>query len=447
MYCRISRDQADTQLGVRRQESDCRALADGNGWEIADIYVDNDVSAYSRKRRDGYMAMMDDVKLGEIDSIVAWHPDRLHRSPRELEDFIDVIESRGVRVQTVQAGEYDLSTAAGRMTARVVGAVARHESEHKSERIRRKHLELAASGKPSGGKRGFGYNADLTIRDDEAALIRQAVGDVISGSSTRSIARCWNENGISTVNDKPWVPNVVARMLRSARIAGFREHKGKLTVATWPAIIDEVQFAQVRAVLDDPGRRKNWSRRTYMLTGGLAICGICGANLVARPRADKSRCYVCASDQGGCGKIRILADAFEDWVTEMVMARANRPFADAIADMDTQTAAGAIERAIAEREDRLVELAALWADGSISRSEWDAARSRLENAVDDAQTRLAELRPATTEMAGLADRWPDMEIERRRAVLAEIIDAVRVGPAVRGRNRFDPNRIDVRWRV
>jgi hypothetical protein len=38
-----------------------------------------------------------------------------------------------------------------------------------------------------------------------------------------------------------------------------------------------------------------------------------------------------------------------------------------------------------------------------------------------------------------------LDIERRRAVLGELIDRVTLGPAVKGRNRFDPDRVAVTW--
>jgi site-specific DNA recombinase len=145
-------------LGVERQEQDCRALAERLGLPIGAVLVDNDLSAYnSRKPRPAYQQLIEGVKAGAVTAVIAWHPDRLHRSPRELEQFIDIIEAAGIPVHTVTAGDVDLSTAHGRMTARIVGAVARHESEHKSERNRRKHLELAEKGLPSGGQRRYGY--------------------------------------------------------------------------------------------------------------------------------------------------------------------------------------------------------------------------------------------------------------------------------------------------
>ncbi len=103
--------------------------------------------------------------------VIAWHPDRLHRSPRELEDFIDLMERTGCTVVTVTAGEYDLATPEGRLTARIVGSVARKESEDKSRRIRRKHLELAEAGRHVGG-RAFGYEpGGVDVRPSEGALV------------------------------------------------------------------------------------------------------------------------------------------------------------------------------------------------------------------------------------------------------------------------------------
>ncbi len=117
------------------------------------VFVDDDRSALSGKPRPGYLALLERLELSDFQAIVAWHPDRLHRSPLELELFIDLLERTRATVVTVQGGDYVLSTASGRMTARVVGAVARHESEHKSERLRAKMRELVGAGRMTGGHR------------------------------------------------------------------------------------------------------------------------------------------------------------------------------------------------------------------------------------------------------------------------------------------------------
>src|SRR5262245_48579300 len=103
IYCRISQDRAGAGLGVARQESDCREWAERHGWPLADIYIDDDISAYRGKNRPEYRRLLADIKSGKRDGLVVWHPDRLHRSPRELEDFIDLLDATGIPVGTVTA--------------------------------------------------------------------------------------------------------------------------------------------------------------------------------------------------------------------------------------------------------------------------------------------------------------------------------------------------------
>jgi DNA invertase Pin-like site-specific DNA recombinase len=51
VYCRISDDRTGLKAGVGRQEEDCRAVAARKGWGIGEVYIDNDVSAWSGRIR------------------------------------------------------------------------------------------------------------------------------------------------------------------------------------------------------------------------------------------------------------------------------------------------------------------------------------------------------------------------------------------------------------
>jgi DNA invertase Pin-like site-specific DNA recombinase len=81
IYARISSDARGEGLGVERQITDCEALAASMGWTVYDLYVDNDVSAWSGKARPEYQRLCEDVKAGTVDAVVVWHADRLHRHP------------------------------------------------------------------------------------------------------------------------------------------------------------------------------------------------------------------------------------------------------------------------------------------------------------------------------------------------------------------------------
>lgn len=464
VYCRISQDRTGQGLGVARQEEDCRAWAERHGWDVAEVYVDDDISAYRGRPRPSYKRLLADIDAKRRDGLVVWHPDRLHRSPRELEDFIDLLERTGIPVGTVTAGDIDLTTATGRMTARIVGAVARHESDHKADRIRRKHIELADNGRvPGGGIRPFGYEADRkTVRSEEATLIREAAHRVLSGDGLRTIVADWNHRGVTTVTGVPWSTTTLRRLLRSARIIGWREHHGRLVAkAEWAAIVDETTGRRLRRLLDDPVRNKfDTTARLYLLAG-MVRCGNpdCGANLVARPAIQlkngtryRYRRYACTTDKGGCNKVGIGAQPLEDLIVEAVMIRL---------DSAQFVRRAALRRQQAQREDdpiegieqRLNDLAEMFADGSISRAEWATARAGLSKRLDEArkvQAVAIRQRSVTDQLAepGLLRReWPSLNLDRQRLVLAAMIAHIVIAPTTKAGNKFDPGRVDVQWRV
>jgi hypothetical protein len=38
-------------------------------------------------------------------------------------------------------------------------------------------------------------------------------------------------------------------------------------------------------------------------------------------------------------------------------------------------------------------------------------------------------------------------MERQRTIIAALVDHVTINPAIKGRTRFDPTRLEVTWRV
>ena len=96
IYCRISRDQLDQRLGVKRQEKDCRSLAQRNGWKVGLVLVDNDTSASNGKPRPGYEQLLQAIEANEVDAVIVWDLDRLVRRPVELEHFFSVADATGM---------------------------------------------------------------------------------------------------------------------------------------------------------------------------------------------------------------------------------------------------------------------------------------------------------------------------------------------------------------
>ena len=155
-YCRISADKTGAGLGVERQAADCRDLAATLGLPDPEVLTDNDLSAYSDKRRPGYEQLLEGLREGQWTTLLVWHVDRLCRSVRDLEDIVDLVNGR-VAVHTVKGGEINLETPEGRLQARMLGTLARYESEHRSDRVRRALDQNAERGIAHGGPRPYGW--------------------------------------------------------------------------------------------------------------------------------------------------------------------------------------------------------------------------------------------------------------------------------------------------
>ena len=164
-------------MGVTRQIEDCERLAERRGWAVVETLRRRRRERLEREAAAGVRA---DARrsAGGRDRRRA----RLRTSTgctgsrRELEAFIDVCEElRRRRPGVGDAARSTLPTPDGQFQARILGAVAKKESDDKSRRIRRKHEEIAANGKVSGGgSRPYGYEADkVTVRPAEAAVVAE----------------------------------------------------------------------------------------------------------------------------------------------------------------------------------------------------------------------------------------------------------------------------------
>jgi hypothetical protein len=194
------------------------------------------------------------------------------------------------------------------MTARVVGAVARHESEHKAERIRRKRLEEAREGRRNGGgKRIFGYKpGGLEVEPVEAEAIRAGADAIIGGASAYSVARSWNEAGLLGTRGKTWTTGKVVSLMRLPSLAGIRVYgrTGERFEGAWEPIISEDVHALLVQRLRPTGERQG--ARKGLLSGGILRCAECGLALTFSQDAPGRHRYKCdRSAQGGCGKASI----------------------------------------------------------------------------------------------------------------------------------------------
>lgn len=453
IYARISRDDDDERTGVDRQERDCRKYAAQHGWEVVETIIDNDLSAsrYARRKRPGYQRVLSMLEAGTVDTLLCYHGDRLHRQPKELEGLIDLAENRDVLVATLY-GDLDLNGSDGRANARIMVTMSAKEADNTSRRMRTFKNDRAENGKPAGGSRAFGYQPDgLTIVDSEADLIRDAVTRVLAGETMSAVCRDWNEAGLRTSRTGArWGVPSLRYVLTNPRYAALRVHQGEVVGdAAWPAILERDQHEAIVAMLSDPSRRHRNPPRAGLLTP-LVKCGTCGGTM-RRSGLRNGTLYRCHAqpETDQCGRVLIKAEPIERWITEAVIARLDSAAFRRAQRRKPATAGPA--KALRAAEARSDALAASWATGEISKRAWLTASKALDDQIESLRRGVAAS-ASSGALDGIgADvaAWFDaLTLDRRRAVIASLIETITVKPST-SKLASDPdvNRLKVKWRV
>lgn len=478
IYVRISQDRTGAHLGVDRQREDCEALAESRGWEVVEVYVDNDLSAYSGKPRKDYRRMLADLELGTATVVIAWHTDRLHRSPTELEEYIDLSQRRGVDTHTCQAGELDLSTSSGRMTARIHGAVARHESEHKAERVARARLQKAKAGKFGGGLRPFGWGMptgetrkkavkgtdeeiDVPVLDmtklvpAEAAALEAGTDMILAAGSVKGWARWLADKGLLSTTGKPITHNAARDLLLRPRNAGIAIYQGEeIGRGLWEVAVPEPKFRAVVAILTDPNRVTTTGSEVKWLGSLIYKCGRPGCKTTVRNTkvgGSGAPSYRCQDNHGG-GRHAATLDAY---IQDLLVERLSKPDAvDLLGPAPDGISVGKLQVESETIRRRLTDLAAMFGSGQISMAQFtegsDVARAQLEGVT--AQLARAATKDPLVGLVGVKDvraAWEACELGRQRKVLQALLE-VTLRPPRQGRmpdgGYFDYDAVETRWK-
>lgn len=311
VYVRISDDPEGRALGVDRQRQDCLARAEREGWKVKH-FEENDTGAsdLSRKPRPQYDAMIEAAQQGQIQVILSYSNSRLTRRPRDLEDLILLHERTKVRLATIVSGDDDLSTADGRMVARIKASVDAAEAQRISERVKRAHLATLSSGKPLlSNRRPFGW-VDNTMQAPhpvESFAIQEAVADLLDGGLLQTIVKRWNRSGLRTTTGKAWT-NVTCRAVllrwsnvavpvQSTPVAGTKNKRVTAPLldiqGLWTPLLKREDFDSLRLhFLNRPAQNKREARK-YLLTN-IMRCSKCGSLM----RGGSGR-YNCAGEYTG----------------------------------------------------------------------------------------------------------------------------------------------------
>ncbi len=93
IYCSVStEDQAREGYSLPEQQEKLKDLCKYRDYNIYNIYEDAGIGGKDMDHRPAFMKMLEEVKNGNINVIVAYKLDRLTRSVRDLEVLISELE-------------------------------------------------------------------------------------------------------------------------------------------------------------------------------------------------------------------------------------------------------------------------------------------------------------------------------------------------------------------
>lgn len=225
-YCRVSTEQENQAGSYARQISYYQeTINKKEDWILAGIYADEGVSGTAKKKRDGFLQMIQACEDGKIDLILTKSISRFARNTVDLLITIRNLKSKNIAVY-FEKEHINTLDGSGEILITILSSQAQEESRNTSENIRWSIRQKFEKGELMINHNHFmGYtkdaNGQLQIVPEEAEIVRSIFRLYLIGHSSAFIARYLEQHGIKTVMVKnKWYATVIDKMLSNEKYVG-----------------------------------------------------------------------------------------------------------------------------------------------------------------------------------------------------------------------------------
>ena len=267
VYIRVStEDQAREGFSLGEQEEKLLQLCNFKDLEVYKVYKDAGISAKDMEHRPQFQAMLQDMKEGKINYIVAYKLDRITRSVRDLEELISVLEQYNCFL-LCDRDDVNTSTANGRFFVRMLTVLSQLEIEIVSERTKF-GLNGAIKAGHIPGQRPFGYKSaedkKMIIDNTTRPYVEKIFDMYLEGKSFQQIANYFKKNKIFT--KKNWKDTTIQKIIDNKIYMGdYEQYKriGKQVNLEPIVYMNVVEPIISRAKWEECQRQKERNQRTY----------------------------------------------------------------------------------------------------------------------------------------------------------------------------------------
>ncbi len=295
LYARKSTTGEERQeRSIPDQIQDCmKSCVVPNNLNVVKV-VQEKYSAKEPDTRVAFRAVLDDIKAGRYDGLIAWHPDRLSRNMKEAGEIIDLLD-KGILKDLKFATLTFENNPTGKMLLGISFVLSKQYSEHLSESVDRGNRHITERGEYIGQlKHGYMISADRKLYPDgqNFTLIKRAFDKRVEGESQTDIMKWLNNTGYTVrrwqKDPEPfvWDKDAVHKLLRDPVYAGVLKY-GKNLVDLMPLYdfepaISVVDFLKInktsslsssKLVSSMLVKNKETTRANYLR--GIVYCGHC----------------------------------------------------------------------------------------------------------------------------------------------------------------------------
>ena len=326
IYIRVStEDQVREGFSLGEQEEKLRGLCKYKDYKIYKVYKDAGISAKNMSARPAFQQMLEDMRAGKINYIVAYKLDRVTRSVRDLEILISELEEHHCYL-ICDRDDVNTNSANGRFFVRMLTVLSQLEIEIVSERTKIGLTGAIKSGHIP-GTCPLGYKRDtskkVVIDETTKDIIIRIFNLYLQGKSYQTIANILNEEKV--LEPKKWDDSTIEKILNNKIYVGDYERfkrvakeQGKNPVI-YPNVVEPII---TRAMFEDIQIQKEKNQRAYCrdrvyIFMQKMICPKCGKLMTSKGTGGKKKKYMyyhCTD----C-KIYLREDLIEEQVMPMIM--------------------------------------------------------------------------------------------------------------------------------
>ena len=325
IYIRVStEDQAREGFSLGEQEEKLRQLCKYKEFEVYKVYKDAGISAKDMEHRPQFQKMLEDMRDGKINYIVAYKLDRVTRSVRDLETLISTLEKYHCYL-VCDRDDINTETANGRFFVRMLTVLSQLEIEIVSERTKFGMTGAIKAGHiPGSCPLGYFRDKDKVCRIDHATkdIVLRIFNMYLEGKSYQTIANILDKEKVLYPDKKKWTDSTIKRIIHNRVYVGdFERYKYDSDKET-ELYMDVVEPLISRAMWEEVQKQTSINQRTFSrdrvyIFFQKLICPDCGNIMTCKGSGGEKKKYVyyhCTS----C-KTYFREDLIEDCLIEYLL--------------------------------------------------------------------------------------------------------------------------------